>query len=102
MDTDDIEPLSKPQELKDLEVMSIEALNTYIEKLKTEIERAEAQIASKKSHRNTANSFFGKKIAHESFMKIEVFITLQFSLVVMVKPKNCKWQTLPHAIIFKN
>ena len=35
MDTDDIEPLSKPQELKDLEVMSIEALNTYIEKLKT-------------------------------------------------------------------
>lgn len=61
MDTDDIEPLSKPQELKDLEVMSIEALNTYIEKLKTEIERAEAQIASKKSHRNAANSFFGKK-----------------------------------------
>ncbi|MBC27828.1 MAG: DUF1192 domain-containing protein [Rhodospirillaceae bacterium] len=61
MDTDDIEPLAKPQELKDLEVMSIEDLNAYINKLKTEIERAEAQIASKKSHRTTADTFFGKK-----------------------------------------
>tara|TARA_B100001057_G_C22436162_1_gene789329 strand:+ start:22 stop:213 length:192 start_codon:yes stop_codon:yes gene_type:complete len=61
MDTDDIEPIAKPQDLKDLEVMSVEALNTYIDKLKAEIERAEAQIASKKSHRTAADSFFDKK-----------------------------------------
>ena len=60
MDTDEFELTAKPQELKDLEVMSIEALNTYIAELKTEIERAEAQIASKKSHRTAADSFFDK------------------------------------------
>ena len=60
MDTDEFEPTAKPQELKDLEVMSIEALNTYIAELKTEIERAEAQIASKKLHRTAADSFFDK------------------------------------------
>ena len=60
MDTDEFEPTAKPQELKDLEVMSIEALNTYIAELKMEIERAEAQIASKKLHRTAADSFFDK------------------------------------------
>lgn len=61
MDTDEFELTAKPQELKDLEVMSIEALNTYIAELKMEIERAEAQIASKKLHRTAADSFFDKK-----------------------------------------
>ncbi len=38
MDTDDLEPPRKKTEQKDLEVMSIEALGEYIEKLEEEIE----------------------------------------------------------------
>ncbi|MEP1029501.1 MAG: DUF1192 family protein, partial [Alphaproteobacteria bacterium] len=39
MDVDDLEPQKKKPELKNLEVMSIEALNDYIGDLETEITR---------------------------------------------------------------
>ena len=60
MDTDDLEPPTSPRKPKDLEIMSIEALEEYIAGLKAEIERAEAQIAAKQSHRSAADAFFKK------------------------------------------
>lgn len=60
MDTDDFEPPTSPRKPKDLEIMSIEALEEYIAGLKAEIERAEAQIAAKQSHRSAADAFFKK------------------------------------------
>ena len=59
MDTDNFElPAAKNQGLKDLEIMSIEALYEYVDELQREIERATNQISLKKSHRNAADSFF--------------------------------------------
>jgi uncharacterized small protein (DUF1192 family) len=60
MDTDDLEPIKKKPALKDLEVMSIEALREYIDGLKDEIRRAEDMIASKDKARSGAESFFKK------------------------------------------
>ncbi|MDA0656447.1 MAG: DUF1192 domain-containing protein [Proteobacteria bacterium] len=58
MDIDDLEPQTAPRKPKDLEVMSIEALREYVASLKAEIERAEAQIAAKESHRSAADGIF--------------------------------------------
>ena len=58
MDEDDLDPLTKRPKLKDLEVMSIEALTDYIAGLRTEIERAEAAIDAKQGHRAAADSVF--------------------------------------------
>ncbi|HAA92999.1 MAG TPA: DUF1192 domain-containing protein [Rhodospirillaceae bacterium] len=58
MDTDDLEPIAGPKKPKDLEVMSIEALEEYVAELKAEIERAEAQINAKQSHRSAADAIF--------------------------------------------
>ena len=58
MDTDDLEPLAGPKKPKDLEIMSIKALQEYIAELKAEIERAEAEINAKQSHRSAADAFF--------------------------------------------
>ncbi len=58
MDENDLDPLTKKPKLKDLEVMSIEALTEYIAGLRTEIERAEAAIDAKESHRAAADSVF--------------------------------------------
>ncbi|MGB0748462.1 MAG: DUF1192 family protein [Magnetospiraceae bacterium] len=57
MDTDDLDPKPK-QALKDLEVMSIEALNEYITELETEIARAQEMIERKKEARGAADSVF--------------------------------------------
>jgi uncharacterized small protein (DUF1192 family) len=56
---DDLELRPTPAKPKDLENMSIESLKEYIATLKLEIERVEAQIASKESHRNAADAVFG-------------------------------------------
>jgi uncharacterized small protein (DUF1192 family) len=58
MDTDDLEPPGKPNKPKDLEIMSVEALQEYIAELKAEIARAEAQVAAKQDHRKAADAFF--------------------------------------------
>jgi uncharacterized small protein (DUF1192 family) len=60
MDEQELEPLTKRPKLKDLDVMSIEALNDYIAGLEAEIERARAAIAAKESHKTAAESFFKK------------------------------------------
>lgn len=60
MDEQDLEPLTKRQKPKDLEVMSVDALNDYIAGLEAEIARARAAIAAKESHKTAAESFFKK------------------------------------------
>lgn len=59
MDIDDLELRPTPKKPRDLEIMSIESLKEYIATLKLEIERVEAEIAGKESHRNAANAVFG-------------------------------------------
>lgn len=58
--TDDEEEAPKPKGIvpKDMDTMSIEALEDYVGELKAEIERAEAKIASKKDARGAAESVF--------------------------------------------
>lgn len=58
MDEQELEPLTKRQKPKDLEVMSIEALEEYIAGLEVEIERARGEIANKQSSRAAAESVF--------------------------------------------
>ena len=58
MDWDDLEPLKKKKVLKDLEVMSVEALGEYIDELKEEIGRAELEIEKKKAALAGAEAFF--------------------------------------------
>ena len=59
-DEQELEPRTKRQKPKDLDVMSIEALNDYIATLEAEIERARGAIAAKQSHKAAAESFFKK------------------------------------------
>lgn len=58
MDTDDLEPTTKKAELKDLEVMSIEALNDYVVELEGEIARVREAIDAKHGARDGAEKFF--------------------------------------------
>ena len=58
MDMDDLEPRDKKPEPKNLDVMSIEALDEYIAELETEIARIRQAIAAKKEARAGANSVF--------------------------------------------
>lgn len=55
---DDLEPQKKPQQLKNLEPMSLDELANYIEELKGEIIRAEGEIERKKKSMDAASSFF--------------------------------------------
>ena len=58
MDTDDLEPITKKPQKKDLSRMSIEDLKEYIDELKEEIVRAEDAIEKKNKAREGAESFF--------------------------------------------
>ena len=58
MDMDDLEPTKKKVEIKDLEVMSIEALGDYIAELEAEIERVRGAISLKNTAKNGAESAF--------------------------------------------
>ncbi|MBB3065302.1 MULTISPECIES: DUF1192 domain-containing protein [Limibacillus] len=58
MDSDDLEPRAKKAILKDLEIMGVAELEDYIAGLRSEIERAQAVIDRKQSHRGTAESLF--------------------------------------------
>lgn len=55
---DDLDPKKKPQKLKNLEPMSVDELMHYVDDLKAEIVRTEAEIAKKKAYASAASSFF--------------------------------------------
>lgn len=58
MDIDDLEPQKQKPAPKNLEVMSIAALNEYIGELEAEIARVREAIAGKEKARNGADRFF--------------------------------------------
>lgn len=58
MDTDELEPLKKKPQPKDLSRMSVGDLKEYIAGLQAEIARAEAAIAQKDKARAGAAAFF--------------------------------------------
>lgn len=55
---DDDEPQHKKPQSKNLDILSIEALNEYIVDLQNEIQRAQEAINKKQSSRAAADSFF--------------------------------------------
>lgn len=60
MSFDDLEPTKKKPALKNLEELSIDALNDYIAELEQEIVRVREAIKLKESARQGAESFFKK------------------------------------------
>jgi uncharacterized small protein (DUF1192 family) len=60
MAREDDEPLMKRRRLEPLllDSLGIEELRAYIDELKTEIVRVEADIGRKSSHRSVADAFF--------------------------------------------
>lgn len=54
-DTEPRKPLAKPA---DLTLLGVAELEAYVADLKSEIARAEAVIAAKRSHRSAADSLF--------------------------------------------
>lgn len=60
MDMDDLEPRKKPQQWRDLEDMSIDALHDYIADLEAEIARVKADIKAKEAAKAGAEAFFRK------------------------------------------
>ena len=59
MDTDDLEPVKKPETI-DFDTLSIEELKEYIEDLKIEIKKAQNFIESKEKDRLNAEGLFKK------------------------------------------
>ena len=59
MDTDDLEPIKKPETI-DFDTLSIEELKEYIDDLKAEIKKAQNFIESKEKDRLDAESLFKK------------------------------------------
>jgi uncharacterized small protein (DUF1192 family) len=60
LDEEDLKPQSRKPDLKNLEVLSVEALEDYIGELESEIARVRAEIAQKKSAKSAAESAFRK------------------------------------------
>ena len=58
MDADDLEPRKAKPKPKNLDPMSVEDLQEYIEELKAEIRRVEENMAKKKAHLSAAASLF--------------------------------------------
>ena len=58
MDEDDLLPSRKPPALKNLALLGIAELEEYIAGLRSEIARAEAEIAEKRKHRGGAEALF--------------------------------------------
>ena len=58
MDLEELEPVKKQPEKKNLDELSIKALGEYIEELKEEISRVEGVITLKKQARAGAENFF--------------------------------------------
>ena len=58
MDLDDLAPAPKKKEIKNLDVLSVEALHEYILELEEEIQRIKEAIILKEGARTNADSFF--------------------------------------------
>jgi len=58
MDTDDLEPTVEKEKIKDLDIMSIEALSDYVRELEREIRRVQKAISAKKEAKSSAENFF--------------------------------------------
>ena len=58
MDLEDLEPRKQKPQPRNLDILSIEELNAYIEDMRVEIRRVEEKIAAKKAHINAAASIF--------------------------------------------
>lgn len=58
MEEEDLQPQRRKPDVKNLEVLSVEALEEYILELQAEIERVRAEIARKQSAKSAAESFF--------------------------------------------
>ena len=59
-ETDDLEPLKKKTQPRNLDPMSVDELREYITILKGEIARVEEKIKAKQSHASAAAMFFKK------------------------------------------
>ena len=55
---DDLEPKKKAAKLRNLEPMSVDELAAYVDEMKDEITRVDAEIAKKKAYASAASSFF--------------------------------------------
>ena len=62
MAREDDEPLTRRRRLEPLllDSLGIEELRSYVDELKTEIARVEADIGRKSSHKSAADAFFRK------------------------------------------
>lgn len=60
MNENDLEPVTRKPDVKNLEVLSVEALADYIGELEAEIERVREEIKRKDSARSVAESVFRK------------------------------------------
>jgi uncharacterized small protein (DUF1192 family) len=58
MDLEELEPKKQKPQPRNLDVLSIEELNNYIEEMQGEIKRVEEKIAAKKAHINAAAGLF--------------------------------------------
>ena len=59
-ESDDLEPLKKKSQPRNLDPMSVEELREYIAILKAEIARVDEKVKAKHSHASAAASFFKK------------------------------------------
>ena len=59
MNPDETEPMRQSVKPLDLQAMSVTELKDYILSLEAEIDRAEAMIAQKQSHRSGIDALFG-------------------------------------------
>jgi len=60
LNEDDLEPKKEKPKPRNLEIMSLEALNKYIEELEDEINRVNLEIKAKEAARKGAELFFRK------------------------------------------
>lgn len=58
MEDEDLQPQRRKPDVKNLEVLSVEALEEYILELQAEIDRVRAEIARKQSAKSAAETFF--------------------------------------------
>ncbi len=58
MDPEELEPRKQKPQLRNLDILSIEELDAYIEEMRAEIRRVEEKIAAKKAHINAAAGLF--------------------------------------------
>ena len=72
MDTDDLEPAQKKAKLKNLEIMSIDALKDYINDLTIKIDRAKMKLLSRPRRAKAQMKCSSKRIPPDGdYLKLE-------------------------------